>query len=48
MAMRNEVYAKILAHNVCVCIAEFYALGIDPGFGEEPLEEEPAVLPMVQ
>jgi hypothetical protein len=42
-AMKNEVLCKILAHNVCVCIAEWYALGIEPLFGDKP-EEGPDVL----
>jgi transposase len=32
-AQINEVLCKVLAHNVCVLIAEMYALGIDPTFG---------------
>jgi transposase len=31
-AMTNEALCKILAHNVCVCIAEWYELGIEPTF----------------
>jgi hypothetical protein len=34
-AMKNEVLAKIVAHNVCVCIAEWYGQGIEPAFGTE-------------
>lgn len=29
-AMRNEVLAKIVCHNLCCCIQEWYELGIDP------------------
>lgn len=36
VAQKNEVYAKFIAHNVCVLIAEMYALGIDPNFGNPP------------
>src|SRR5262245_7486604 len=32
VAMRSEVLCKIVAHNICVCIAEWYALGIEPVF----------------
>ena len=35
VAMKNEVLCKILAHNVCVCIAEWYELGITPDFGTD-------------
>jgi hypothetical protein len=47
-AMKNECLCKVLAHNVCVCIAEWYALGIEPVFGSKPDGEAPAVLPMVR
>ena len=30
-AMRNEVLAKIVCHNLCVNISAWYELGIDPG-----------------
>jgi transposase len=36
VAMKNECLCKILAHNVCVCIAEWYALGIEPVFNTRP------------
>jgi hypothetical protein len=38
-AMRNEVLCKILAHNVCVCIAAWYEMGIEPAFAEAQDEE---------
>ncbi len=41
-AMKNEVLCKILAHNLCVCIAEWHTLGIEPVFGGEVATEEPA------
>jgi transposase len=45
VAMKNEALCKILAHNICVCIMEWYTLGIEPFFGnEEPEEESPRVL----
>jgi transposase len=30
-AMRNEVLAKVVAHNLCVCISAWHELGIEPG-----------------
>ena len=30
VAMRNEVLAKILCHNICCCISAWYELKIDP------------------
>lgn len=48
-AMVNEVLAKVVCHNVCCCIAEWYILGIEPVFAlqaaEQP-EEGPCILPM--
>jgi len=32
-AMVNEVLCKVLCHNLCVLIAEWYELGIEPDFG---------------
>jgi transposase len=32
MAMKCEVLAKFICHNICCLIAEMYALGIDPSF----------------
>jgi transposase len=37
VTMANEVLCKILAHNLCCCIAEWYALGIEPAFPNEEL-----------
>src|SRR5262249_35562903 len=34
VAMKNEVLAKLLAHNLCCLIAAWYELGIEPFFGE--------------
>jgi transposase len=31
-AMANEVYCKVLCHNICCLIQSVYELGIDPGF----------------
>jgi transposase len=44
VAMRNEVLCKILAHNLCVCIMEWYTLGIEPFFADEPAADAPQVL----
>lgn len=32
LAMRNEVFAKILCHNLCCLLHESHELGIDPTF----------------
>lgn len=32
IAMRNEVYCKVLAHNICCLIQSIYELGIEPEF----------------
>jgi Transposase DDE domain/SWIM zinc finger len=42
-AMMNEVLCKLLAHNICCCIAAWYELGIEPVFGGQQ-DEGPAVL----
>jgi transposase len=34
-AMRNEVLAKFVCHNVCCVIAAMYELGINPVFSRE-------------
>lgn len=45
VAIRNEALAKILAHNICVQISAWYALGIDPSHwmpkAKADLAEEP-------
>jgi hypothetical protein len=48
VAQRNEVLAKVLAYNLTVLVAEFYALGIEAEFAPAgcTLNEEPAhILP---
>jgi len=35
VAMRNEVLAKILAHNICVVIQSQCELGIEPAFWKD-------------
>lgn len=42
-AMRNEVLAKVLCHNLVVLVHEMYELGIDPTFGEMVVAEPEAV-----
>jgi transposase len=44
VACKNEVLAKIVAHNVVVCIHETHELGLDLGFDRNPAEEEPRVI----
>jgi transposase/predicted nucleic acid-binding Zn finger protein len=34
IAMKNEVLCKVLAHNICCLISEFYELGIEPAFAK--------------
>jgi transposase len=44
VAMKNEVLAKLICHNICCVNQEACELGIDPGFGTElPVESKPAV-----
>jgi transposase len=44
-AMKNEVLAKLLCHNLCCLIAAMYELGIDPAFGAPSTDSPRAVLP---
>ena len=44
VACKNEVLAKIVAHNVVTCIHETHELGIELPFTRNPAEEEPRVL----
>ena len=49
LAIQSEVLCNILAHNLCLCIAAWYALGIEPAFAQtNGLDERPAVLPHTQ
>lgn len=42
VAMKNEVLAKLLCHNLCCVISAWYELGIEPLFSDrKPTEEEP-------
>ena len=46
-AQANEVYAKFVAHNLCVLIAEMYATGIEaifPAGESRPEPDAPAIL----
>ena len=48
-AMKNEVLAKFLCHNLSCLIMEQETLGIAPVFWkDEPQDESPSVLPMIQ
>jgi transposase len=38
VAMRNEVYAKLLCHNLCCVIQSQKELGCEPVFWKEPAE----------
>ncbi len=43
-AMKNEVLAKIVAHNICCLISAIHELGLDPVFwAEPPVAQEKAV-----
>ncbi len=39
VAMRNEVYCKVIAHNLCCLIMSQFELGIDPVFWEDDKQE---------
>lgn len=45
-AMKNEVLAKIVAHNLCCCISAWYELGIEPA--EWAPAQKPCTLPTNQ
>ena len=47
-AMRNEVLAKIVCHNLCCLISAWYELGIEPALSEETPVTERMILPMVR
>jgi transposase len=44
-AMKNEVLAKLVCHNISQLIHLMYELGIDPNFGGASADDGPAVLP---
>jgi transposase len=44
-AMKNEVLAKLVCHNISQVIHLMYELKIEPNFGGKPADEGPAVLP---
>jgi transposase len=44
-AMKNEVLAKLVCHNISQLVHLMYELGIDPNFGGEAAGDGPAVLP---
>jgi transposase len=45
VAMKNEVLAKILCHNICCLIQSFYELGIEAEFWREEAVAEETVIP---
>ena len=47
VAMKNEVLAKIVCHNICCIIQEMHELGIEPEFWAKGKEEGKDVLPMI-
>ncbi len=47
VAMKNEVLAKLLCHNISQLIHLMYELKIDPVFGDDR-GESPVILPMVR
>ena len=53
IAMANEVYCKILGHNICCVIQSMYELGVNPAFWPEAAPvantgEAPTILRMVR
>jgi len=50
MAMRNEVLGKLLAYNITLLVHAIYELGMEPLFGERPLEDDGPrdILPLVR
>ncbi len=49
VAMANEVYAKVLCHNLCVLIMSQCELRIEPVFWPDgPKGKSPDVLPLVR
>jgi hypothetical protein len=51
-AMKNEVYCKFVAHNVCCVIISQVELGIEPMFwgeqtaGAEPIKTDISIVPV--
>jgi hypothetical protein len=44
VAMKNEVLAKVLCHNIVEVIHEMHELGIEPSFNKHISEESPYIL----
>lgn len=44
IAIRNEVLAKVLCHNIVVVIHEMHELGINPGFKTGSVEPEANII----
>jgi transposase len=45
-AMRNEVYCKLIAHNLCCLIMSQFELGIEPMFWQSDFQAARSVLPL--
>jgi transposase len=44
-AMKNEVLAKLLCHNIGQLVHLMYEMGVEPNFGDKPADDRPVVLP---
>jgi hypothetical protein len=42
--MKNEVYAKFVAHNLCCLVSAIYEVGIVPVFWRAEDDDMPAVI----
>jgi hypothetical protein len=47
-AMKNEVLGKLLAYNVTLLVHAIYELNLEPVFGLDKVDEQPAILPFVR
>jgi transposase len=43
-AMKNEVFAKFVCHNVCCCIQSAYEFGVEPIFATETEHDSKMIL----
>jgi transposase len=48
VAMTNEVFCKLICHNICCLIQSQCELGIAPVFFPDDEEEDPMLLPMLR
>jgi transposase len=44
IAMKNEVLAKLICHNICCCIQSAYEFGVEPIFATEPENDSKMIL----